>query len=172
MTTGSNDTAEIRIRPLGRAGDLGWVVMTHGEVYAAELGWDSSFEALVAQIVADYGRTADDARRAAWIAELDGQRAGCVFCVPGNEPDTAKLRILLVDPRSRGHGLGAQLVDRAIEFARRAGYTRMQLWTNHPLAAARRIYLAKGFRLTREEPHRSFGAELIGQTYELDLQRD
>src|SRR5690242_20834782 len=143
--------------------------MAHGEAYAAEFGWDASFEALVAQIVADYGRTPDDPRRAAWIAELGGQRAGCVFCVPGDAPDTAKLRILLVDPRSRGHGLGAQLVDRAIEFARDAGYRHMQLWTNHPLAAARRIYLAKGFRLTREESHRSFGAELIGQTYQLDL---
>ena len=171
-TPGASDTAEIRIRPLGHAGDLGWVVMAHGEVYTAEFGWDSSFEALVAQIVADYACTADDPGRAAWIAEVEGERAGCVFCVPGDEPDAAKLRILLVDPRSRGHGLGAQLVDRAIEFARHAGYTRMQLWTNHPLAAARRIYLARGFRLVREEPHRSFGAELVAQTYELDLRHD
>jgi GNAT superfamily N-acetyltransferase len=168
-TPTASDTAEIHIRPLGRAGDLGWVVMAHGEVYAAEFGWDSSFEALVAQIVADHAGNAHDPRRGAWIAELHGERAGCVFCVPDGESRTAKLRILLVDPNSRGHGLGAQLVDRAIEFARGAGYERMVLWTNHPLAAARRIYLAKGFRLTREEPHRSFGAELIGQTYELDL---
>lgn len=143
--------------------------MAHGEVYATEFGWDSSFEALVAEIVADYARAGDDPRQGAWIAELNGERAGCVFCVAGDEPDTAKLRILLVDPRSRGHGLGAQLVDRAIEFARGAGYKRMQLWTNHPLAAARRIYLSRGFRLIREESHRSFGAELIGQTYERDL---
>src|SRR6202012_3852605 len=101
--------------------------------------------------------------------ELDGDRAGCVFCVPAEQPGTAKLRILLVDPRSRGHGLGAQLVDQAIDFARAAGYQRMVLWTNHPLAAARRIYLAKGFTLTREEPHHSFGAQLVGQTYERDL---
>lgn len=168
-TPTASDTGEVRIRPLGRAGDLGWVVMAHGEVYATEFGWDSSFEALVAQIVADYARAGDDPRHGAWIAELHGERAGCVFCVAGDQPDTAKLRILLVDPRSRGHGLGAQLVDRAIEFARGAGYKRMQLWTNHPLAAARRIYLSRGFRLTREEPHRSFGAELIGQTYELEL---
>jgi GNAT superfamily N-acetyltransferase len=143
--------------------------MAHGEVYASEFGWDWSFEALVAQIVADYARAGEDPGQGAWIAELNGERAGCVFCVAGDEPDTAKLRILLVDPRSRGHGLGAQLVDRAIEFARGAGYKRMQLWTNHPLAAARRIYLSRGFRLIREEPHRSFGAELIGQTYERDL---
>jgi GNAT superfamily N-acetyltransferase len=171
-TPKSCDAAEIGIRPLGRAGDLGWVVMAHGEIYAAEFGWDSSFEALVAQIVADYARGSEDPGRSAWIAELDRERAGCVFCVPGDEPGTANLRILLVDPRSRGHELGARLVDRAIEFAHQAGYTRMRLWTNHPLAAARRIYLAKGFRLTREERHRSFGAELIGQTYELDLRRD
>jgi GNAT superfamily N-acetyltransferase len=157
------------IRPLGAPGDLGWVVMAHGEVYAAEFGWDTSFEALVARIVADYAAASDPVREAAWVAELDGQRAGCVFCVAGEEPGTAKLRILLVEPGARGHALGDRLVDTAIAFARRAGYERMRLWTNHPLAAARRIYLRHGFRLIEEAPHRSFGAELVGQTYELDL---
>lgn len=168
-TTPSSDRANLRIRPLGLIGDLGWVVMAHGEIYAAEFGWDASFEALVAQIVADYARGETRERQGAWIAELDGQRAGCVFCVPSEDPATAKLRILLVQPRARGHGLGGALVERAIQFAREAGYRRMQLWTNHPLDAARRIYLAKGFRLVREESHRSFGAELVGQTYELEL---
>lgn len=142
--------------------------MAHGEIYAAEFGWDTSFEALVAEIVVDYARHRD-ARQQAWIAEVNGERAGCVFCVAGDEPDTAKLRILLVDPRARGDGVGGALVDRAIEFARQSGYARMQLWTNYPLSAARRIYLSRGFRLVREEPHHSFGADLIGQTYELTL---
>ncbi len=103
-----------------------------------------------------------------WIAELDGRRAGCVLCVPLDET-TAQLRILLVDPAARGHGIGARLVDECVGFAARAGYARMRLWTNDPLVAARRIYLARGFTLVEEQPHRSFGADLVGQVYELDL---
>jgi GNAT superfamily N-acetyltransferase len=162
-------SSSVVIRSLGAPGDLGWVVMAHGEVYAAEFGWDTSFEALVARIVADYAAGPDPAREAAWVAELDGRRAGCVFCVAGEEPGTAKLRILLVEPGARGHALGDRLVETAIAFARQAGYERMRLWTNHPLAAARRIYLRHGFRLIDQAPHHSFGAELVGQTYELDL---
>jgi GNAT superfamily N-acetyltransferase len=143
--------------------------MAHGELYTSKFGWDASFEALVARIVADYGRAGDDARQGAWIAELDGKRAGCVFCVPADEPGTAKLRLLLVERWARGLGLGPRLVDHAIAFARRAGYTTMKLWTNHPLTAARRIYLSRGFELIDEEAHHSFGVELIGQTYELEL---
>lgn len=158
-----------QIRALDRPGDLGWVVMAHGELYAAEFGWDASFEALVAEIVAEYAREPDRRGRAAWIAELQGERVGCVFCMPGEEAGQARLRILLVDPRARGHALGSRLVATAIDFARTAGYERMCLWTNHPLTHARRIYLKHGFALVREEPHRSFGAELIGQTYELSL---
>jgi GNAT superfamily N-acetyltransferase len=158
----------IEIRRLGRPGDLGWVVMAHGEAYAAEFGWDTSFEALVAQIVADYAASRDPAREAAWIAELDGRRVGCVFCVAAG-PATAQLRILLVDPLARGHGLGGRLVDECVAFARRARYLRMTLWTNHPLAAARRIYLSRGFQLVEEQPHHSFSADLVGQVYELDL---
>jgi GNAT superfamily N-acetyltransferase len=168
-TTEASDRTEARIRPLGLTGDLGWVVKAHGEIYAAEFGWDTSFEGLVAEIVADFVRGRGGARQAAWIAELGGRRAGCVFCMPGDEASTAKLRILLVDPHARGHGLGGQLVDRAIAFARQAGYRRMQLWTNDPLVAARRLYLSRGFRLIHEQPHRSFGADLIGQTYDLAL---
>ncbi len=160
--------SSVSIRSLGQPGDLGWVVMTHGEVYAREFGWDTGFEALVARIVADYAASHDPGREAAWIAEVDGVWAGCVFCV-ADDKDTAKLRILLVDPAARGHGIGRRLVDECVDFARGAGYRRMVLWTNDPLASAARIYLAAGFRLTAEEPHHSFGVDLVGQTYELAL---
>ena len=156
------------IRDLGVPGDLGWVVMAHGEQYAAEFGWDASFEALVARIVADYAADHDPAREAAWIAERAGRRVGCVFCVRKDE-ETAQLRILLVTSEGRGLELGRQLVDRTVAFARAAGYRRLVLWTNEPLAAARRIYLERGFRLVDEERHRSFGAELVGQNYVLAL---
>jgi GNAT superfamily N-acetyltransferase len=159
---------EMTIRRLGAPGDLGWVVMAHGEIYASEFGWDAGFEALVAKIVGDYAASHDDSREAAWIGEWDGRRAGCVFCVAADE-QTAQLRILLVDPNARGAGLGGRLVDECLSFARVAGYKRMKLWTNHPLIAARQIYLSRGFTLTGEEPHHSFGADLIGQVYELDL---
>ena len=142
--------------------------MAHGEIYDAEYGWDSRFEALVARIVADFA--ADPARpgQAGWIAELDGRRAGCVLCVPIDET-TAQLRILLVDPAARGHGIGARLVDECLGFALGAGYQRIRLWTNNPLVAARHIYLARGFTLVEEEPHHSYGADLVGQVYELHL---
>ena len=158
----------MRIRRLGEPGDLGWVVQAHGELYAEEFGWDSTFEALVARIVADYATGHDPEREAAWIAEDDEGRVGCVFCVHADE-DTARLRILLVDPRARGHRLGSRLVDECLEFARAVGYRRMVLWTNHPLAAARTIYLAAGFALVAEEPHHSYGVDLVGQTYARDL---
>jgi GNAT superfamily N-acetyltransferase len=156
------------IRRLGRPGDLGWVVMAHGELYADEFGWDTTFEALVARIVADYAAGDDPDRQAAWIAEAGGRRVGCVFCVPV-DAETAQLRILLVDPAARGAGLGGRLVDECLRFARGAGYRRMRLWTNDPLVAARHVYLSRGFRLVEEEPHRSFGADLVGQVYEVDL---
>jgi GNAT superfamily N-acetyltransferase len=154
----------MKIRRLGAPGDLGWVVMAHGEVYAAEYGWDTGFEQLVARIVADY----DPERDAAWIAELDGERVGCVFCVAADD-ETAKLRILLVHPAARGHGLGARLVEECVEYARAAGFRRMTLWTNDVLVSARRIYRAAGFELIAEEPHHSFGADLVGQTWERSL---
>ncbi|WP_448612928.1 GNAT family N-acetyltransferase [Modestobacter sp. URMC 112] len=156
------------IRPLGQPGDLGWIVMAHGEVYAAEFGWDTTFEALVARIVADHAADSDPAREAAWIAELDGRRVGSVFCVAADDT-TAQLRILLVHPDARGHRLGSRLTRECVAFARAAGYARVRLWTNDVLVAARGIYLAEGFRLVEEEPHTSFGAELVGQVYELDL---
>lgn len=154
------------IRELGQPGDLGWVVMAHGEVYASEFGWDTSFEALVARIVADYADGASGSK--AWIAEHQGQRVGCVFCVPADDT-TAKLRILLVHPDARREGLGARLVDTCVAYARESGYDRLTLWTNDVLAAARQIYLSRGFEMVEEEPHHSFGVDLVGQTYTLDL---
>jgi GNAT superfamily N-acetyltransferase len=143
--------------------------MAHGEVYAAEFGWNTEFERLVLQIVGEFAGHDDPPERAAWIAESAGRRVGCVFCVPDGEPGVAKLRILLVDPVARGQRLGQRLVDTALQFARDAGYERVRLWTNHPLVAARRIYLAAGFSLVAEEEHDSFGARLTGQVYEMDL---
>lgn len=169
---------DVVIRPLGRPGDLGWVVMAHGEAYAAEFGWDATFEALVAGIVGEYAAGRDAHRETAWVAELDGRRVGCVFCVDarlGAGADgtparpTAQLRLLLVLPEGRGLGLGGRLVDTCLAFAGERGYERMTLWTNDPLAAARHVYLARGFRLTDEQPHDSFGHAMVGQTYELDL---
>lgn len=163
-----NQSAEPTIRQLGQAGDLGWVVMAHGEVYWQEFGWNAEMEALIARIVADYAQQHDAAREAAWIAERDGRRVGCVFCVQ-HDRNTAQLRILLVHPDGRGHGLGARLVDTCLRFARDAGYRRMRLWTNHPLEAARHIYLSREFQLVAQKPHHSFGVDLVGQTYELEL---
>jgi GNAT superfamily N-acetyltransferase len=158
------------IREADRPGDLGWVVMAHGEVYAEEFGWDSSFEELVLEIVADFASGEHGGPEAAWIAELHGRRVGCIFCVADPErPATAKLRILLVHPDGRGRGLGGRLVDTALRFACEAGYERVRLWTNDPLVAARRVYLKRGFALTEEEPHHSFGVDLVGQVYELEL---
>jgi GNAT superfamily N-acetyltransferase len=158
----------VAVRRLGQPGDLGWVVKAHGEVYADEFGWDMSFEGLVARIVADYASEESPRAQAAWIAEVDGQRVGCVFCVPAGGT-VAKLRILLVHPDGRGRGLGGQLVDTCMEYARTAGYTRMRLWTNDVLVAARHIYLDRGFVLIESTPHHSFGVDLVGQTYEADM---
>jgi GNAT superfamily N-acetyltransferase len=157
------------VRRAGRPGDLGWVVMAHGEAYHRQFGWNTDFEALVARIVADYATGHDPAREAAWIAEADGERVGCVFLVAGDEPGVARLRILLVTPAARGLGLGTRLVEECLAFARAAGYRRVTLWTNDVLASARRIYQGAGFTLTDEEPHHSFGHDLVGQTWTLDL---
>jgi GNAT superfamily N-acetyltransferase len=161
-------TKDLVIRPLGLPGDLGWVVQAHGEIYAREFGWDAGFEVLVAGIVHGFAAGHDPARERGWIAEVDGRRVGCVFCVAAGD-DVAQLRLLLLSPEARGHGLGARLTDQCIAFARTAGYRRMRLWTNHPLVAARGIYLAAGFSLVEQHAHHSFGVDLIGQVYELDL---
>ena len=155
------------IRPLG-PGDLGWVVHRHGALYASEYGWDETFEGLVAQIVGDFARDRDDRRESAWIAEVDGEPAGSIFCTK-REEDVAQLRLLLVEPGSRGLGIGGRLVEECIRFARRAGYRQMMLWTNDVLIAARRIYEKAGFKLVEEGPHRSFGKDLVEQTWVLSL---
>jgi GNAT superfamily N-acetyltransferase len=161
---------EVQVRPADRPGDLGWMVWQHGEVYAETLGWDTSFEALVARIVADYAEAPAAPRRAAWVAELDGRRVGCVLCVPSaDDPTAAVLRILLVTPDARGHGVGSALVDACLEHARDAGCVSVTLWTNDVLASARRIYEAAGFELVDAEPHHSFGKDLVGQHWRLDL---
>lgn len=157
---------EVTIRELGRPGDLGWVLMAHGELYAAEYDW--AVEAVTARIVADHATHARPGRDAGWIAELDGIRVGSVLCVHEDER-TARLRLLLVDPAARGHGVGRSLVARCIAFARDAGHARLVLWTNEPLAAARHLYLDAGFVLTGEESHTEFGSEQRGQSYELAL---
>jgi DNA-binding MarR family transcriptional regulator/GNAT superfamily N-acetyltransferase len=151
-----------------RAGDLGWVVELHGRLYADEYGWDATFEALVARIVADFAERRDPVREAGWIAEVDGERVGCVICVRDDD-ETARLRILLVDPAARGLGVGGRLVEECLRFAKQAGYRRMTLWTNDVLAAARRIYERAGFELEEQSEHRSFGKDLVGQTWSRDL---
>jgi DNA-binding MarR family transcriptional regulator/GNAT superfamily N-acetyltransferase len=150
-------------------GDLGWVVERHGYRYAAEYGWDTTFEALVARIVADFAERDDSKREAAWIAELDGERVGCVFCTAADAKDTAQLRLLIVEPSARGAGVGTRLVDECLRFARGAGNRRITLWTNDVLVAARRIYQRAGFRCDRREPHHSFGRDLVGEYWSRDL---
>jgi DNA-binding MarR family transcriptional regulator/GNAT superfamily N-acetyltransferase len=145
-------------------GDMGWVVQRNGAVYAGEFGWDDSYEALVARIVADYVDNRDPDAEAAWIAEVDGTAAGCVFCVRENA-ETARLRLLLVEPWARGLGIGSRLVEEVLRFARQAGYTEITLWTNDVLGDARRIYERAGFGLGDESSHHSFGKDLIGQNW-------
>jgi DNA-binding MarR family transcriptional regulator/GNAT superfamily N-acetyltransferase len=147
-----------------RPGDLGWVVQRNAAVYAEEFGWDSSYEALVARIVADFVDHRDPQAEAAWIAEVDGTPAGCVFCVR-EDATTARLRLLLVEPWARGLGIGSRLVEEVLRFARGAGYASVTLWTNDVLGDARRIYQRAGFTLDDETPHRSFGQDLVGQNW-------
>lgn len=152
---------ETVIRPPSH-GDLGWVIGRHAELYGLEYGWDETYEALVARIVADYAAHHDPARERGWIATVDGERVGSIFCVRADD-ETAKLRLLLVDPTARGLGIGSRLVDACLDFAREVGYRRITLWTNDNLTAARHIYQRAGFTLDRSEAHHSFGHDLVGQ---------
>jgi DNA-binding MarR family transcriptional regulator/GNAT superfamily N-acetyltransferase len=155
------------LRPLA-PGDGGWVVESHGRLYAREYGWNAEFEALVAEIVAGFLRAHDPGCEGAWLAERDGVNLGSVFVVR-QDARTAKLRLLLVEPEARGLGIGRRLVRHAIAFARAAGYARMTLWTNDVLVAARGLYEQAGFVCTAREPHRSFGKDLVAETWERDL---
>jgi DNA-binding MarR family transcriptional regulator/GNAT superfamily N-acetyltransferase len=151
-----------------RPGDMGWVVGRHGALYAAEYGWDERFEALVAQIVAKFINQFDPARERCWIAELGGQAVGSVFLIKESQT-TAKLRLLLVEPHARGHGLGRRLVRECIAFARAKGYRKLVLWTQANLTAARAIYKAEGFVLKSTEKHDSFGERLTGEYWQMKL---
>lgn len=173
----SDDTPQVRsgtakpgftLRP-HRPGDIGWMVQKHGELYTEEYGWDSSFEALAAEVGMQFLRDFDPRWEKAWIAELDtGERVGCVFLIR-KSATVAKLRVLIVDPKARGLGVGKALVQACIDFARAKGYRKITLWTNSVLVAARGIYEKAGFKLVHSEPHVSFGQKLIGETWDLKL---
>lgn len=168
----SRGEGEAASRPFLRepvAGDLGWIVQRNAALYAAEFGFNADYEGLVARIVADYAEDHDPHLERTWIAELEGRPVGCVMCVRDEAPGTARLRLLLVEPDARGHGLGDQLVGACVEFARGVGYREMVLWTNDILGAARAIYQRHGFFLVDEKPHRSFGVDLLGQNWQLHL---
>jgi DNA-binding MarR family transcriptional regulator/GNAT superfamily N-acetyltransferase len=151
-----------------RPGDMGWVVQSHGAQYASEYGFDASFEALVAEIAAQFLNSFDASRERCWIAEIDGAPVGSVFLVRHDDA-VAKLRLLLVEPAGRGQGLGKRLVEECIAFARACGYRKITLWTQSILTSARKIYQDTGFVLVATEPHRSFGQSLIGETWEMKL---
>jgi len=160
-------TAEVVLRE-PRSGDYGWAIERHGVIYDAEFGWGLRFEGLVAELFGKFAICHDPTRERCWIAELGGERVGCVFVVE-RAPDVAQLRCLLVEAKARGGGVGRALVDACVTFARSAGYRRMMLWTNKGLDSAKRIYESVGFKLVEEQPHEDFGVPLVGQNWELVL---
>jgi DNA-binding MarR family transcriptional regulator/N-acetylglutamate synthase-like GNAT family acetyltransferase len=152
-----------------RAGDFGWIISRHAELYLQEYGWAEPFEGLCAQIVADFVNNFDPKLERCWIAELNGENVGCVMLVKDDEPGVARLRLLLVDQKTRGLGLGARLVDECVRFARNAGYKKITLWTHSVLSAARYVYEKAGFTLTSSEPRRTWGKDVVAEFWDLDL---
>jgi DNA-binding MarR family transcriptional regulator/GNAT superfamily N-acetyltransferase len=150
-------------------GDMGWIIHRQAVLYGREYGWDWTYEALIAKILGEFAAGFDPEREAAWIADQEGRTVGSIFLMRGDAPDEARLRLLYVEPSARGSGLGRRLVNICIENARERGYARLTLWTNDVLTSARRIYEAAGFRLVEESPHHSFGMDLTGQTWTLEL---
>jgi DNA-binding MarR family transcriptional regulator/GNAT superfamily N-acetyltransferase len=167
LSLGPKNQIPYLLRP-HQPGDMGWVVHLHGMLYTQEYGWDETFEALVAGIVAKFIQNFDLKRERCWIAEIEGEMVGSVFLVKESET-VSKLRLLLVHPKARGLGIGKRMVNECIRFARQAGYRKTMLWTNNVLLAARHIYETAGFKLVLEEPHHSFGHDLVGETWELEL---
>jgi DNA-binding MarR family transcriptional regulator/N-acetylglutamate synthase-like GNAT family acetyltransferase len=168
LGAGSEHKVPYLLRP-HQPGDMGWVVHRHGVLYAQEYGWDERFEALVAEIIAKFIQQYDPKQERCWIAEKDGQIVGSVFLVKAPVEGVAKLRLLLVEPGARGLGIGSRLVNECIRFARQAGYSKITLWTNSVLVSARHIYEKAGFCLVHEEQHHSFGQDLVGETWELEV---
>jgi DNA-binding MarR family transcriptional regulator/N-acetylglutamate synthase-like GNAT family acetyltransferase len=152
-----------------RAGDFGWIVSRHAELYLQEYGWRDPFEGLCAQIVADFVNNFDPKLERCWIAELNGENVGCVMLVKDDQPAVARLRLLLVDPKARGLGLGKRLVDECISFARAVGYKKVTLWTHSILSAARHVYETAGFTLTSSEARHSWGKDVVAEFWDLDL---
>jgi len=167
LSPGPKNKMPYLLRP-HQPGDMGWVVHLHGMLYAQEYGWDETFEALVAGIVAKFIENFDPKRERCWIAEIEGEIVGSAFLVKDSET-VSKLRLLLVHPKARGLGMGKRMVSECLRFARQAGYRKTMLWTNNVLLAARHIYETMGFKLVLEEPHHSFGHDLVGETWELEL---
>ena len=159
---------DVTIRDL-ETGDAGWILMRHGVLYAAEEGYDLSFEAVVAEILAGFIRDRDPARERAFVAVAGNQRLGCVFCVRGSAPDMAKLRLFLIDPAARGRGLGKRMLAESMGWARAQGYRRMELWTHESHRAACALYGRAGWRMIRSEPARAIGQDVVDQFWEVDL---